>query len=109
MQQAVERERESLSVIPNNPVRGAPRWLLKMHGCASRPDDVVITSADFRDFEASRMKALAGLVQANLLTSHMLFVGFSLTDPNYQRILGEVRRALDPTAAVGPPRRAGDG
>ena len=80
-----------------------------MHGCSSRPDDVVITSADFRDFEASRMKALAGLVQANLLTSHMLFVGFSLTDPNYQRILGEVRRALDPTAAARPPRRAGDG
>ena len=105
----VERERESLSVIPNNPVRGAPRWLLKMHGCASRPDDIIITSDDFDDFEDSRMKALAGLVQANLLTSHMLFVGFGLEDPNYQRILGEVRQALDPAPAAGPPRQAGDG
>jgi uncharacterized membrane protein YgcG len=105
-----ERERETLSVIPTCPVRGARRWLLKMHGCASRPEDIVITSEDFRNFEASRMKALAGLVQANLMTSHMLFVGFSLTDPNYQRIVGEVRRALDP-AAVGstPDDGSGDG
>ena len=30
----------------------------------------------------------------------MLFVGFSMTDPNYLRIIGEVRAALDPTAAA---------
>ena len=105
-----ERERETLSVIPTCPVRGARRWLLKMHGCASRPEDIVITSEDFRNFEASRMKALAGLVQANLMTSHMLFVGFSLTDPNYQRIVGEVRRALDPAAVDSTPDDgSGDG
>lgn len=45
---------------------------------------------------------LAGLVQANLMTSHFSFVGFSLTDPNYLRILYEVRHALNPTF---PPSR----
>lgn len=28
---------ESLSVIPYRPVKGAGRWLLKMHGCTSQP------------------------------------------------------------------------
>eukprot|EP00957_Ditylum_brightwellii_P025161 1904113-Ditylum_brightwellii.AAC.1 len=87
---------EALSVIPYAPVRGADRWLLKMHGCVSSPESIVITSDDYRTYESGRKKALAGLVQANLMTSHLLFVGFSLTDPNYQRIIEEVRHALKP-------------
>jgi hypothetical protein len=32
--------RETLSVIPYKPKRGASRWLLKMHGCVSKPGDI---------------------------------------------------------------------
>jgi hypothetical protein len=71
-----------------------------MHGCVSNPEEIIITSKDFASFEKGRLKALGGVVQANLLTSHMLFVGFSMTDPNYLRILNEVRRALKPAAPV---------
>ena len=45
-----ERKRSSrpiLSVIPYAPVKGAGNWLLKMHGCVSEPEDIVITSKDF--------------------------------------------------------------
>ena len=85
---------ESLSVIPYRPVRGAERWLLKMHGCISEPESIVVTSDDYRTYENGRKKALGGLVQANLLTSHLLFVGFGLEDPNYRKILTEVRKAM---------------
>ncbi len=67
--------------------------------CVSLPKEIVITKQDYVDYESGRMKALAGLVQANLMTSHFLFVGFSLTDPNYLRIVKEVQQAIDPEGA----------
>ena len=91
---AGRRNGGDLSVIPYSPIKGAGNWLLKMHGCCSHPDDIVITSKDFEEFERGKLKALGGLVQANMLTTHMLFVGFSMTDPNYLRILREVQEAL---------------
>ena len=39
--------------------------------------------------------ALGGILQALLLTKHMLFVGFSLTDENFHRLFDNVRRNLD--------------
>ena len=94
----VRREKNQLfSVIPYLPVKGAKRWLLKMHGCVSAVNDIIITSEDYRKSAASK-RALGGIVQANLLTSHMVFVGFSMTDPNYVRIIEEVRDALRPAS-----------
>ncbi|CAB9516283.1 expressed unknown protein [Seminavis robusta] len=84
-----------LSVIPYQPKRKATQWLLKMHGCVSVPDEIVITREDYETYESSR-GALGGLVQASLMTKHLIFVGFSLTDPNYLRIVDEVRAALRP-------------
>ncbi|GMH51697.1 hypothetical protein TrST_g11019 [Triparma strigata] len=86
---------ETVSIIPYSPIKGATTWLLKMHGCVSAKDDIVITKEDFDRFEESRLKANGGLLQAELMTSHMLFVGFSMTDANYLRIISEVRAALN--------------
>lgn len=88
--------KEDLSVIPYKPRRESTRWLLKMHGCVSCPSDIVLAASDYKNYEAGRLRALSGLVQANLMTSHLLFCGFSMTDPNYIRILNEVRHALNP-------------
>lgn len=47
-----------------------------------------------------------GIVQAQLMTSHMLFVGFSCEDANYQRIMTSVMDALHvdaPPATSAPP------
>lgn len=85
---------KALSVIPYSPQRDAHHWLLKMHGCVSMPEEIVITGDDYKHFDNSRYKALKGLVQASLLTKHLLFVGFSLTDPNYLNIVDQVRNAL---------------
>ncbi len=80
------------AVIPYSPARDKRRWLLKLHGCVSRPEDIVLTRTDYIRYQ-ERRAALRGIVQAMLMTRHMLFVGFSLTDDNFHRIVDEVRRA----------------
>lgn len=86
-----ENKKPDLSVLPYNPVGGAQVWLLKMHGCVSHPDRLVLSGKDY-----AQRKILSGIVQANLLTTHLLFCGFSLSDPNYLAIIREVRAALHP-------------
>eukprot|EP00980_Cylindrotheca_fusiformis_P004725 scaffold1004_cov105-Cylindrotheca_fusiformis.AAC.8 len=92
---AASKTKRNLSIIPYRPRRNAQYWLLKMHGCVSVPNDIILTKADYDSYPTSRRsQALDGLVQASLLTKHLLFVGFSLTDPNYLRIIDQVRDAL---------------
>lgn len=69
------------------------RWLLKMHGCVSVPDDIVLRREDYLRY-SERRSALSGIVQATLLTRQMLFVGFSLRDGNFHRAIDDVRRAV---------------
>ena len=69
------------------------RWLLKIHGCVSRPDTVVFTKEEY-DRSVSSRRALFGVLQAMLLTRHIVFVGYSLSDPDFQEILREVEDAL---------------
>lgn len=91
----VTNTKRHLSVLPYRPQRKSNYWLLKMHGCVSRPEEIVLTQEDYAKYStSSRTQALDGLVQASLLTKHLLFVGFSLTDPNYLRIIDQVREAL---------------
>lgn len=68
------------------------KWLLKMHGCVTKPEEIVLTKSHYIRY-AERYAALAGIVQASLLTRHLLFVGFSFDDDNFQRIYDPVRKA----------------
>ena len=79
--------------IPGGQVGPGQRFILKMHGCVSRPSSIVLTREDYLRFQENR-SALAGIVQALLLTRHMLFVGFSFTDDNFHRIAHAVRSAV---------------
>jgi len=92
-----KNNKKRLSVIPYHPVRESHDWLLKMHGCVSVPNEIILTSRDYANNDRS---ALAGLVQASLMTKHMLFVGFSLTDPNYLKTMDQVRSALRPSSST---------
>ncbi|HYH63127.1 MAG TPA: SIR2 family protein [Urbifossiella sp.] len=82
---------DGLSVLPGAIKPDARRWLLKMHGCLSDPDRVVLTRASYTRYD-ERLPALGGMVQAFLVTRHVLFAGFSLTDDNFHRIVDAVRR-----------------
>lgn len=88
-----------LSVLPYQRVEPSRPWLLKLHGCVGHPEDIVLTREQFLDYPLQR-GALRGLVQAMLMTKHMLFVGYSLRDDNFIGIVHDVRGAL---------RRSSDG
>ncbi|MDI3282152.1 SIR2 family protein [Polyangium sp. 15x6] len=91
----------TVSVLPHEPQSGASRWVLKMHGCVTDPDNIVLTREDYMRYDLRR-QALAGIVQALLLMRHMLFIGFSLRDDNFHRIADAVRRARVPAKADAP-------
>ena len=98
-------------MLPYEPA--AQRWLLKLHGCVApeRRKDNVLTRGDSLSLREHRA-TLTGLVQALLVTRHMLFVGFGLADDHFRAVVHDVRRALGsgrdaarPVAATGPGRR----
>ncbi|HEV3436754.1 MAG TPA: SIR2 family protein [Gemmata sp.] len=102
---------DGLSVLPGAIKPDARRWLLKMHGCLSDPDRVVLTRSSYTRYD-ERLPALTGMVQAFLVTRHVLFVGFSLTDDNFHRIVDAVRRLRDtgrPTGHFGTALSLGHG
>jgi NAD-dependent SIR2 family protein deacetylase len=82
---------QAVDVLPDKPSGGGRRWLLKLHGCVTKPEKIVLTREDYLRYDADRA-ALAGLVQGILMTRHVLFVGFSLSDDNFHRIADAVRR-----------------
>ena len=66
-------------------------WLLKLNGDIRRPESIVLTGADFTRHE-SENQALRGVVQSLLLTSHLLFVGYSMREESFLRLANEVTR-----------------
>lgn len=97
-EQAAHEADRPVRVLPYDPGANTDRWLLKLHGCVTHPEDIVLTRADYLRY-ADRRGALAGIVQAMLITRHMLFIGFSLADENFHQIVDEVRKALDVQSA----------
>ncbi|MBG6183058.1 hypothetical protein IWX65_001005 [Arthrobacter sp. CAN_A214] len=81
------------AVIPTGTSGQRDRWLLKLHGSVTHPESIVLTREDYLGFDASR-SALSALVKANLITHHLLFVGFGLTDDHFHEIVHDVRRAF---------------
>lgn len=80
------------AIVPYQPVGRSRRWLLKLHGSVEK-NDLVLSRNDYLR-NAQRGAALAGLVQALLITKRLCFVGYSLDDESFHRIAFEVRQAL---------------
>ena len=78
------------SVLPLQPAEGAGAWLLKLHGSIDDKKRIVLSRDDYLRFEGDGV-ALAGLVQAMLLTRHVMFVGYRLSDDNFHRLVHQVR------------------
>ena len=93
-EEASSTKNRGLTILPALDDRQmVDRWLLKIHGCVSLPETLVFTDEDYRENMSTR-RALFGVLQAMLLTRHMVFVGYSLSDPDFLEILSEVRAAL---------------
>jgi hypothetical protein len=93
---ASDSVKRKTAVLPYRPNRHLDRWILKLHGDLDQPDEIVLTRDDYLAYD-DRRAALAGLVQGLLITKHMLFVGFSLEDDNFHRIVHDVRKAIRPS------------
>lgn len=85
-----------LAVLPGDQVLLGQRWLLKLHGDVGGM--IVFTRGDYLGAMATH-SALRGIVQAMLMTRHMLFVGYSLRDDDFHQLVHEVRFARDQSDA----------
>ncbi|MEH7214799.1 SIR2 family protein [Priestia megaterium] len=67
--------------------------LFKIHGCVTEPDNIVISKTDYDNFRET-----AKLFTAKLLTliseNPVVFIGYSISDPNIQQILTDLVRCL---------------
>jgi len=67
------------------------RSVLKMHGCVTHPESIVLTRHDYMRY-ADERQALRGRVADLAMTTEILVVGFSMTDDNVHQILDTVRK-----------------
>ena len=87
---------DDLTVLPYGRVAENRPWLLKLHGSLDhldREDHIVLTRHDYMTLGRER-SALFGIVQALLVTKHLLFVGYSLSDEDFHQLVDEIRIAI---------------
>ncbi len=85
-----------LQVMPWTRVRPGAPWLLKLHG--GLQGNVVLTKEDYAS-DAER-RPLESIVQALLMTRHMLFVGYSMTDEDFVTLAEGVGTLLTSMTSV---------
>lgn len=95
-----------LQVLARELAVGGHPWLLKLHGDIESPKTIVLTREQYNQLEVEH-RALRGLVQSLMLTSHLLFVGFGFSDDDFlamSEAVANVRQLADnrdPAAKVG--------
>ncbi|MDO5736162.1 MAG: SIR2 family protein [Propionibacteriaceae bacterium] len=96
-----------LRVLPWDSLKPSEPWLLKLHGDVGRPKSIILTRSQYLDF-AVRQRGLASLAKALLMTKHLLFVGFGLSDDHFHEIVHEVRGIRpEPKRSGTTPARSG--
>ena len=76
-------------VMPWRTPHGGEPWLLKLNGDVDHPESIVLARRDFLRQETLARPA-AAVLEAMMLTRHLLIVGASLTDDNVLRLTHEV-------------------
>jgi hypothetical protein len=67
--------------------------LVKLHGTWERPDEIVLTRDDYARARVERAEMFRRLAERARFSS-FLFVGFSLSDPNFSLIRDEARAVM---------------
>jgi hypothetical protein len=67
-----------------------PYHLVKLHGSIDRPQTIVLTRDDYSRARKARREMLGHLRQ-EMARASFLFVGFSLSDPNFNLLRDDIR------------------
>lgn len=78
--------------------------IYKIHGCVSQPGEMVLTSKDYEKFLAKR-QYLASKLLTIFVEYPVIFIGYSLSDPNIQTILEDIITCLSPEQLLTFKRR----
>jgi hypothetical protein len=97
----IERTLTALKRFPVTVIRqedvsrtgGAGTYVVKLHGDANHPNDIVLSRDDYAAFFEQR-PAMSSLLEGLLLNHSFLFVGYSLRDPNFRHLFSRVARML---------------
>lgn len=73
--------------------RGRDVTIYKMHGCVTQPHDAVLTKQDYEIYDLER-RLFTDSLKGDFIEKTLLFIGFSFSDPNVERILSKVREQL---------------
>lgn len=73
--------------------KGRDVTIYKMHGCVTQPHEAVLTKQDYEVYDAGR-RLFTDSLKGDFIEKTLLFVGFSFSDPNVERILSKVREQL---------------
>ena len=68
--------------------------IYKIHGCCTRPESLVLTAEDYAEFD-QRNPYLAAKLLAVFIEHPVIFMGYSLADPNVYSILRAITACLD--------------
>jgi hypothetical protein len=71
-----------------------PAWVLKLHGDVAKPETIVLTRSQYFAFHADS-SPMASVVQAAMVTRHIMFVGYSVSDLNFIRLAYQVRALFE--------------
>lgn len=68
--------------------------IYKIHGCCSKPDSIVINSHDYELF-VRKSAYLSSKILTLFLERPIIFLGYSVSDPNIRRILRSISDCLE--------------
>ena len=66
------------------------RHLVKLHGSIDQPETIVLTRGDYARARADR-KEMLSFLRSEMVETAFLFVGFSLSDPNFNLLHDDIR------------------
>ncbi|PSD43696.1 hypothetical protein C7E23_15340 [Elizabethkingia anophelis] len=67
--------------------------MYKIHGCATQPNSLVLTTEDYSGYE-NRNPYLAAKLLTLFIENPIIFIGYSLDDSNIQSILKSIIKCL---------------
>lgn len=70
--------------------------IYKIHGCSSTPGSLVLTQSDYTTFR-KKYAYLSAKLLTIFLEHPIIFIGYSLSDSNIRRILGDIVACLNDT------------